>query len=226
MKSLAPLLAATALALPVTATAGPWYVGLGLGQSSTSTDLVTNRESTIINATDISSDFDRNDTAWKAFAGWRLHRNFAVEANYTDLGKTKLVTNMSGGGVAPASITLDRKLDGYGVDGLVIAPFEPQRLALFARAGAFRARLREDATLGGNIVFTNGDPEDRMRHASQNETVFHWGVGADWDFMPNLALRLEWERFSKVGKAFAVGGSGTTGEADTDAWMLNLMYRF
>ena len=226
MKALATLLAVTALSVPAAAHAGPWYVGLGIGQSSTSTDLVSNRESTLINATDVSSDFDRNDTAWKAFAGWRLHRNVAVEVNYTDLGKAKLVTNLTGGGVAPASITLDRKLDGYGIDGLLIAPFDPHKLAVFARAGAFRARLREDATLGGNIVFTNGDPEDRTRHASQDETVFHWGVGADWNFLPNVGVRLEWERFSKVGKAFAIGGSGTTGEADTDAWMVNVLYRF
>ena len=226
MKRVAALVAATAAVLSPAAMASPWYVGLGLGQSSTSTDLVTNRESTLINASDIHSDFDRTDTAWKVFAGWRLHRHFALEANYTDLGKTKLTTNLTGGGVAPASITLDRKLDGYGVDALLIAPFEPHRLAVFARGGAFRARLREDATLGGNVVFTNGDPEDRVRHASQDETVFHWGVGADWNFMPNVAVRLEWERFTKVGKAFAVGGSGTTGEADTDAWMLNVMYRF
>src|SRR3954468_121029 len=62
MKSAAFLLAAAAV-IPSAAVAGPWYVGIGLGQSSTSTDLVTNRESTIVNAADIRSDFDRNDTA-------------------------------------------------------------------------------------------------------------------------------------------------------------------
>jgi OOP family OmpA-OmpF porin len=225
MKTAAALF--TAVISPV-ALAGPWYAGLGVGQSSTSTDLVTNRESTIVNAADIRSDFDRNDTAWKAFAGYRLHRHFAIEVNYADLGKTRLVTSMSGGGNpdTPASITLNRRLDGYGVDALAIAPFEPQRLALFARAGAFRSRLREDATLAGNIVFTNGDPEDRTRSVSQNETVFHWGVGAEWDVRPNIALRIEWERYNSVGKPFAIGGSGTTGEADTDAWMLNVLFRF
>jgi OOP family OmpA-OmpF porin len=228
MKTLASLLAVAAIASPVAALAGPWYAGLGAGQSNTSTDLVTNRESTIINATDIRSDFDRTDTAWKAFAGYRLHRNVAVEVNYTDLGKSRLVTDMSGGGLpdTPASIALDRKVDGYGADVLLIAPFEPQRLSLFARAGAFRARVREQATLAGNIVFTNGDPDERSRNVTQNETVLHWGVGADWAFTQALSLRLEWERFDKVGKAFAIGGTGTTGEADTDAWMLNVLFRF
>jgi opacity protein-like surface antigen len=44
--------------------------------------------------------------------------------------------------------------------------------------------------------------------------------------MPDVALRLEWERYANVGKAFAVGGSGTTGEADTDTWMLGVSLRF
>jgi OOP family OmpA-OmpF porin len=224
-KSLAAVLAA--LAVP-SAFAAPWYVGLGVGQASTGNDLVTNRESTIINADNIHSDFDRNDTAWKAFAGYRLHRNIAIEAYYADFGKARLVTNMNGGfnPDTPASITLNRRVDGYGADALGLLPLDRYRLTLFARAGAFRSHLKEDATLGGNIVFTNGDPEDRTRSVSQNETVFHWGVGADCDVVRNVALRLEWERYTRIGKPFAIGGSGTTGEADVDTWMLSVAYRF
>jgi opacity protein-like surface antigen len=227
MKTIASALSAAALALPAAAFAGPWYAGVGAGQSSTSNDLVANRESTIILADNIRSDFDKNDTAWKVFAGYRLHRNFAVEVSYADLGKTRLVTDLAGGSPpAPASITMNRRIEGYGADALALWPIERYRLAPFARAGAFRARLKEDTTLAGNIVFTNGDPDERSRTANQNETVFHWGVGADWDVVPNVAVRLEWERYSKVGKPFAIGGSGNTGEADTDAWMLNVLYRF
>ncbi|HET9580786.1 MAG TPA: outer membrane beta-barrel protein [Usitatibacter sp.] len=227
MKTKAAVLALTALSLPFAAAAGPWYAGISAGQSRTSSDLVTNRESTIVNATDIHSDFDRTDTAWKVFGGYRLHRNVAVELNYADLGETRLATSLLGGDPPlPATIAIDRKLDGYGADVLLIAPFEPQRLALFARAGAFRARLRETASLDGNIVFTNGDASDRSRSTTHNETVFHWGVGADWDFTPNVAFRLEWERYANVGKPFAIGGSGTTGEADTDAFSLGVIMRF
>jgi opacity protein-like surface antigen len=135
---------------------------------------------------------------------------------------------MSGGANpdTPAAIAINRKVDGYGADLVVMAPFEPQRLTLFARAGAYRAHLKEDATLSGNIVFTNGDPGERTRGTTQDETVFHWGVGLDWDMTRNIALRVEWERYNAIGKAFAIGGSGTTGEADTDAWMLNVLFRF
>jgi OmpA-OmpF porin, OOP family len=224
----ASLLAISALSLPLAAAAGPWYAGVSAGQSSTSSDLVSNRESTIVNATDIHSDFDRTDTAWKVFGGFRLHRNVAIELSYADLGESRLVTSLQGGTnpTLPASITIRRKIDGYGADVLLIAPFEPQRLSVFARAGAFRSHLRADAALEGNIVFTNGDPTERSRSTTQNETVFHWGVGADWDFTPNVAVRLEWERYNDVGKAFAIGGSGTTGEADTDAVMLGVLMRF
>jgi OmpA-OmpF porin, OOP family len=222
----ASLLAAAATSLPVVASAGPWYVGLSAGQASTSTDLVENRESTIVNAFDIHSDFDRTDTAWKAFAGYRLHRNVAVELGYADLGKTRLSTSLLGAGVAPGSIAINRRIDGWGGDVLLIAPFEPQRFSIFARAGAFRSHLKADATLDGNIVFTNGDPSERTRSTTRDETVLHWGVGGDWEFAPNLSLRLEWERYEKIGKPFAIGGSGTTGEADTDTWMVGVAFRF
>jgi OOP family OmpA-OmpF porin len=226
-KTIASVLSAAVLALPAAAIAGPWYAGIGVGQSSTSNDLVTNRESTIVLGSDIHSDFDKTDTAWKAFAGYRLHRNFAVEVNYADLGKTHLFTELSGGyPPAPASIAMNRRIDGYGADALALWPIDPWRLTPFARAGAFRARLKEDTTLAGNIVFTNGNPDDRSRTVSLDETVFHWGVGADWDVMPNIAVRFEWERYTKVGKPFAIGGNGNTGEADTDAWMVNVLYRF
>jgi hypothetical protein len=39
-------------------------------------------------------------------------------------------------------------------------------------------------------------------------------------------MRLEWERYAKVGKAFEIGGSGTTGEADTDTLMVGVVFRF
>ena len=227
MKTKASLLAVAALSLPLAAAAGPWYAGLSAGQSRTGNELVTNRESTITLATDVHSDFDRTDTAWKVFGGYRLHRNVAIEVSYADLGESRLATRLLGGDPAlPASITLHRKVDGYGADVLLIAPFEPQRLSVFARAGAFRSRLRESADLDGNIVFSNGDPSERSRATRQNETVLHWGIGADWDVTPNVSLRLEWERYSDVGKPFAIGGSGTTGEADNDAAMLGVLVRF
>ena len=79
---------------------------------------------------------------------------------------------------------------------------------------------------GGNIVFTNGDPTERDRSTTHPETVLRWGAGTQFELTDCSWLRLEWQRQEDIGKAFRVGGSGTTGEAHTDAVFVGFYYRF
>ena len=212
-------------ALPGFAHAG-WYATASLGQSRTSSDLVQNRESTIVNASNFSTDFDSRDSAWKIGGGYRFNPYLAVEANYVDLGRHSMVTTMLAGD-APvfAAIAIERKITGFGADLVASYPFE-QRFAVYGRVGAFASRLEAEAALSGNIVFTNGDPTETHRKTNRNETVLRYGIGASWTLWNNGALHVEWERYNKVGKAFAIGGSGTTGEADTDAYWFGVTQRF
>ena len=224
----AMLLTVFALAAATPATAqSQWYGGIAGGGSKTDRELVDNRESTITTASDLRSDFDARDRAWKAFAGFRINRVFALEASYADLGSHRLLTRMQGGDPPfPASIAIDRKISGYGIDLVASPPLDWKAVGLFARLGAFRSRLEAAATLDGNIVFTSGDPAERVRTTTRQETVLKFGIGAEWWISRNVAARLEWERYSAVGKPFAIGGSGTTGEADTDMLSLGVAFRF
>ena len=224
-----PVLAAAllvALSIPVHAQ-GRWYVGASGGATKTHGELVFNRESTLVNAAGISTDFDDRDRGWKAFAGLRLNRVIAFEASYVDLGEHRMFTRMvtASGGI-PGSIEIARKVDGYGLDIVATAPLDLERLRLFARAGAFRAKLKASAELGGHMVFTNGDPEERRRSTTQREDIFRTGLGVEWQLTRNLALRAEYERFAHIGRAFRIGGSGTTGEADTDMASIGIVATF
>ncbi len=219
--------ALAALAAPSFAQVPRWYAGIAGGQSHTSDDLVHNRESTVVNAQPgtIHSDFDSTAGAWKAFGGVRVNDILSFELSYADLGRHRLTTSFVGGDPAlPGAVAMGRKITGFGADAVFTAPLG-ERFAVFGKVGAFRSRLEVDATLDGSVVFTNA-PGDRQRSVTYNETVAHFGLGGDWWFTPNAALRLEWERYHDVGKAFAVGGTGTTGEADTDAVFLGVMMRF
>jgi OmpA-OmpF porin, OOP family len=218
--------ACACLSTVTVAASPPWYAGVSGGEARTSRDLVSNRESTITNATDIATAFDARDSAWKAFGGYRFNETLAIEASYADLGRHTMLTTMLGGEPPlPASIRIARKINGYGADVVFSVPVGGS-FSLFGRAGAFRSRLRAEAEVDGNINFSNGDPEQRVRSTTANETLLRYGAGGEWWPRPNLALRLEWERYSKVGKAFAIGGSGTTGEADTDVFWLGVLARF
>ena len=206
----------------------PWYVGGSLGNARTSRELVTNRESTIVNFQSVNSEADLSDLGWKVFAGWQLNRYFGFEAFYTDLGKHTVHSNIVAAGNPPSTSTFDlsHKISGFGADMLVGSPIATPEFIVFGRVGAFASRLKADAAIAGNIFFTDGDSSDTHRSANHGETVFHWGVGGEWNFRRDMAVRLEWERFSKIGKPFEIGGTDTTGQADTDLASLGLVYRF
>jgi OOP family OmpA-OmpF porin len=212
--------------LPVMAQAAGWYGQVSVGQSRTSRDLVENRESTIVNATALQTQFDDKDNAYRIGAGFRLNEFLAVELNYADLGKHSTVTTMLAGDPPSfAAVAIDRKISGFGADLVLSAPLNP-RFSIYGRVGAFRSKLKAEAELAGNIVFTNGDSSETRRSTTQDETVLRYGIGAAWEMWRNGSLHVEWERYNKVGKAFAIGGTGTTGEADTDVAWIGVTQRF
>jgi opacity protein-like surface antigen len=203
----------------------PWYLEASGGEARTSDQLVRNRESTIVNGFDIHSDFDAKDAAWKFGGGWRALPWLALELNYADLGRVKLETALTGPTGLPAGIAIDRKVSGWGVDAVFSVPVAP-RFALYGRAGAFRSHLETSARLSGNIAFTNGDSSDSSRSTTRDETVGRFGAGLRWEAWRNGALHAEYERYRSIGKPFAIGGSGTTGEADVDAWWIGVSQAF
>jgi OOP family OmpA-OmpF porin len=219
--------AALSLAALPAAAQSHWYAGFSFGQSRTGDELVANRESTITTARDIHTDFDDRDTAWRMYGGYRFNSIFAVEGGFAHLGTHRMLTTMQGGDPpAPAAIGISRKITGYGADLLVGPPLPWANTNIYARVGAFRSRLEAHAALDGNIIFTSGDSSERARTTRHNETVLKYGLGGEYLFRPDAALRVEWERYVDVGKAFAIGGTGTTGEASTDAFSVSLVVRF
>ena len=229
MKYMATRLLLTAAALacvPASAQVTRWYAGISVGESRTGGELVRNRESTVTLAGDFHTDFDSRDLAAKATLGYRFLPWLAVEVDYTDLGRHSLVSDfLAGDPLAPAQIHLERRIRGFGADAVFTYPLAPQ-WKLLGRVGAFHAELDARQALEGNVVFTNGDPSERARSTSKSETVLRYGAGMQFELTDCTWLRLEWTRHEKIGKAFAVGGSGTTGEADTDSVLLGFAYRF
>jgi opacity protein-like surface antigen len=219
-------LCSLAAAIPPAAAQSGWYGGISVGQSRTSRDLVVNRECTITLGSDFDSDFDDKEGAFKGTLGYRLNRWIALEAGYADLGSHRVLTRFPGGDPPlPAAIDLTREITAAGADVVVFVPLG-REAAVFARLGLVRTRLKARQALDGNVVFTGGDPSERVRSNVRNETTDHYGIGIEWAIDAQASMRLEWERYAGIGKAFAIGGSGTTGEADTDTLMVGVVLRF
>src|SRR4051812_28700187 len=80
-------LAAAAVAMPAVAQqniAGPWYVGIGLGQSFGSGG---NSSGTVGGTTYNTSGFDQHKTSFQVNGGYQFTPQWGLEVQYTALGK-------------------------------------------------------------------------------------------------------------------------------------------
>ncbi len=183
-----------ALALPAAAQTGTsaFYVGGGFGQSKA--------HDWCSGAGGISCD-DR-DTAWKAFAGYQLNRNFAAELGYTNLGQ---FTASAGG------LTDNAKVNVWELSALAAWPLMNQ-FSVYGRLGAYRANAKEDTNFVGSFEHNNSD--------------LTYGLGGQYDFTRNLGVRVEWQRYAKVGGGDVALGPSPGDRTDIDVLGLSALWRF
>ena len=118
---------------------------------------------------------DLSNTAWKAFAGFRPIKQFAVEADYLDLG------NQSASFLDGNTNLQYKAFAAYAVGFLPLpVPF----LDVFAKGG-----LARWSSSGGTTVFPSS-----FTSLSANGTEFAWGIGTQAHF-GSLGARLEYETF-------------------------------
>lgn len=138
-----------------------WYLGGSIGQS----------EIGDVDCPPVpGATCDDRDTAWRVFGGYQIHRNFAIEAGYTDLGSFDRS--------APG---LQASLDATAFDlvGVGMWPLG-NNFSVYGKLGLYRSDVDAEA-LGKD---KNND--------------WTYGVGAQYNFTRNVAARLEWQRYQSV----------------------------
>jgi OOP family OmpA-OmpF porin len=138
-----------------------FYLGAGVGQFNIEIDDVDDATSTI-------ESFDDDDTAVKAFFGYRFAPMFAVEVDWLDLGET---TGDIGGGNVTA------KIDGIAPFAVVTFPAGP--IELSAKAGYLFYDVEIDFE---NTTFADESDEDLI-----------YGAAVGFTVLEHLNLRLEYE---------------------------------
>ncbi|HZE61000.1 MAG TPA: outer membrane beta-barrel protein [Burkholderiales bacterium] len=143
---------------------------------------------------------DDKDLSYGVFAGYRLLRYLAAEAAYKDLGK---VTATGPGSTETIHGTV------WDVTALGILPIDDQ-ISAYLRIGAYRATL--DASARGADATSNGN--------------ITYGAGLQWDLpslfnVRNLSVRLDWQRYKKVGAADTLYGVNIY-----DVSSIGVMWRF
>jgi len=116
---------------------------------------------------------DNEDTAWRALVGYQFHPMFSAEVGYHDVGSVEVSTRAGSG-------SADVKL--WELVGIAAYPI--QQFNVYGKLGGYRA------TTSSSGIFSGSD---------ETNTGWTWGLGAGWEPMKNLGLRIEYQRYLDVG---------------------------
>jgi hypothetical protein len=142
------------------------YVGGGVGKFDVHIDDFDDLTSTIEN-------YNSDDTAWRAFVGWRFNKFLALEGDYINLGTPEA-------DIAPG-VHAESKVDGFAPYVVGTVPLGP--IELIGRLGYYwnQSSFRITTPLG-------------TRTWSDNGGSAVWGVGLGLA-ISRVAVRLEYETY-------------------------------
>lgn len=214
----AVILAIVTCALPFQSFAGStgWYAGAGFGRSTTDIDTSDLNDAQkefqgLGFATSLS--VDQTDTTKRVFGGYQVNKNFAVEGEYADFGKSTFSFSAKKG-TKYANANGDFKTKGLGVSVVGGVPIG-NILSVFAKAGVFRWNVKSDFNYADNVT-----PETGSDSTTANGIKPMVGVGVQINLDKTFAVRVEHERFKDVGK------EDDTGRTDIRLTTANLVVKF
>lgn len=152
------------------------YLGVGAGQSNLRTYCKD-----IGSIPGFSGVCDNSTTGVKVFGGYKFNRWGGVELGYTNFGEGRADGTLSGTPVIG-------RWKGYGIDlsGIGTVPIG-ESFELFVKGGLLFWDVKST-----NMAVASGEVNDR----GFSGVV---GAGGTFWFMPQAGLRLQYERFQKVG---------------------------
>ncbi|HHT7889460.1 porin OmpA [Pasteurella multocida] len=219
MKKTAIALTIAALAAASVAQAAPqpntFYVGAKAGWASFHDGL--NQAKDFDKAGNAGSfGFKRNSVTYGVFGGYQITDNFAVELGYDDFGRAKLRNT-----VGEKTNTI-AKHTNHGAHLSLKASYPVlEGLDVYARVGA--ALVRSDYKLYDKENTPNLQDYQRT-HSTQVSPVFAGGL--EYAFIPELALRVEYQWLNNVGKLKNAKGERVDYRPDIGSVTAGLSYRF
>jgi OOP family OmpA-OmpF porin len=202
--------AALLAAISSPALAGNFYVVGALGQAQLEEDASQiDRELSALGLTNLSTNFDKSSSGYKLQVGYQFNPNFAIEGGYADLGKYKY--DFSANGLRGQ---MDVKASGIGISALGMLPLD-ESITGFLKLGTIHAKVKNNLQITNTIT---GASVSAAESASSWSTVL--GIGGNFKLAQNMDLRVEYEKFYKLGE------QDTTGEGDVRLISLGVSYKF
>lgn len=184
-----------------------FYMGISSGESKAHLDNPLISQNLLGTSAAVSAvTSDQKGTGYKAFVGFPMNSNWAVETGYFDLGRFGFdaVTNPAG------TLTGTSRIKGLNVDIVGTLPIT-DRWSLLGRLGAAYAQTK------GSFSGIDGAASVNTL-TNKRETNYKYGFGTQYAFTPAFTMRLEGERYrvnDSVGQ-----------RANVDLISLGLVYRF
>lgn len=202
---------------------GGAYFGLGLGITnslSTESNLITSPNR--CGEADAVCSSDDSHSGLKAFAGYEISNNIAIEGFYTDLNKV-VESKIDQGGVSDQYI---QETHGFGLS--LIGKFRPtprNPLSLKAKVGAFHWISEADGSFSP-IVNGFGTATSRK----DNGTSPMLSLGLEYPVSSRLLMYADWDRYFNVGESDIMLTEATstwrTLKTDVDFLSLGFKYKF
>ncbi|MEX2239386.1 MAG: outer membrane beta-barrel protein [Burkholderiales bacterium] len=192
------------------AQAGTWYMGMSFGASTTE---VSEGVVAVSGATASNIWRDVRDPGVKLILGHAFNRRLAVEGGFAHLGEFSITREVT----APAAgaVNASLRVKGFVIDLVGTLPLGG-RFAALGKAGVLLSEVRTFRTVSGSATLAPGLGSSAIR----DEINFKLGAGLQYELSPKATLRVEWERFYRVGDPV------TTGELDINLVSGGLLLRF
>lgn len=228
-KTLSVLLATTMLGVAGTAFAqqSPIYVGASAGASRLDFDFTgqVRTLSTGVLPVTRASLTDKEGSAYKLTLGYQALPWVAVELDYVDLGK--FANSYEFNGLGRYTRQGQYELDGFNVSAVFTHQIDDQ-FSLHGRLGAFRSNYKYSETGENFPAFqpSNEPPTHRFVAPDLKDTSFSVGIGGMYKVNKNLGVRLEWDRYTKIGNPVD-NNENSNGKFDAvDLFTVGVVWRF
>ena len=136
-----------------------------------------------------------SDTAWRVLGGYIFNQNLSLELGYQDLGQVS---------AAPFGATGDVTANVWELVAVGTLPLK-NRFSIYGKLGGYRGSTERRSPSGFS--------------ASETNTDITVGIGARYDYAPQLAFRAEYQSYQSM-------GGGSVGQSDFDVISVGALYNF
>jgi OmpA-OmpF porin, OOP family len=169
-----------------------------------------------VTVTGASSGIDDTDNGWSANVGYRFNSYVAAEVGYLNLGEGMYRADVTTtNGAQTLDVLPSVRVTSTGITTALLGIFPFSAFDVYGKAGLFfsNTKVRQKYEFPG----TSSDTVSDEVKAGSRDTFY--GVGATWNFSENYSVRLEYQKFLKV------GDNDHTGEGDIDFLSVGVLFR-